>query len=246
MDRRKFLLFSSALLTTPAFGVTKTSNDIYISKNDIKEFYSIKRKLNQIQNIVGYANFNIISFDEILKIAKLYSKVGSFTKKELDLIEFLFYTPAEKFGFLGERTIDKITNKISKKDIIKIKHTGHFVYKGESYNIYSKMIKDVENIRLTSGIRNVPKQLRLFVNKIDKCHLNISKASFSIAPPGYSYHSVSDFDVGKIGWGWANFTSRFAQTKEFSEIRHLNYVGIRYRQYNQFGVRFEPWHIKVI
>ena len=81
---------------------------------------------------------------------------------------------------------------------------------------------------------------------IDKSNLNISKASFSIAPPAYSYHSISDFDVGKVGWGWKNFTASFAQTTEFSKIRHLNYVGIRYRLYNQYGVRFEPWHIKVI
>jgi LAS superfamily LD-carboxypeptidase LdcB len=117
---------------------------------------------------------------------------------------------------------------------------------GESFKIYTKMTKDVNNIYLTSGIRNVIKQLKLFMGKIERSNLNITKASFSIAPPAYSYHSISDFDVGKIGWGWENFTANFAKTKEFYKIRHLNYVGIRYRQYNRYGVRFEPWHIKVI
>ena len=246
MDRRKFLLFSSTLVSTPALGVAKLNNDIYVAKKDVKTFYSIYRKLNKIQNIVGYANFNILSFDKMLQIAKDYSKIGAFNKEELNFIEYLFFVPARNFGFLGEKTVDKITNKISQKDIIKIPHTGHFVYRGESLKIYTKMVKDVPNIRLTSGIRNVPKQLKLFIGKIYRSNLNITKASFSIAPPAYSYHTISDFDVGKIGWGYANFTPNFAKTKEFYEIRHLNYVGIRYRQYNHYGVRFEPWHIKVI
>jgi hypothetical protein len=230
-------------MATPSFAKEK---DVYITKNDIQTFYSVYHKLNKIESLIGYANFNIVSFDETIKIAKNYSKIGKFTKKEIDFIEYIFYTPAKKFGFLGEKTVSKLTNTISKKDIIKIPATGHYLFRGEPYLIYTKMKKDVANIYLTSGIRNVPKQLKLFLRKIDKSNLNISKASFSIAPPAYSYHSISDFDVGKVGWGWKNFTASFAQTTEFSKIRHLNYVGIRYRLYNQYGVRFEPWHIKVI
>jgi len=245
MDRRKFIAIGVSLFATPLFANEKLDNDIYIDKREIKTFLSLYKKLNKVEKIVGYANFNIISFDEVLQVAKHYQKIKPFTKEELNLIEYLFFTPAKNFGFLGEKTVSSITNKIDKKSIIKIPHTGHFVYKGEPLKIYSKMIKDVPNIYLTSGIRNVPKQLKLFVNKIYRSNFNISKASFSIAPPAYSYHTISDFDVGKKGWGWSNFTPKFAKTEEFYRIRHLNYVGIRYRMYNQYGVRFEPWHIKV-
>ena len=246
MDRRKFILLGSSLLATPALANVKTYKDVFIPKSYRTSLDMLHYRLEKIEHTIGYANFNIISFDKIIHIAKQYSKIGAFTKKELELVEYFFYSPAEKFGFLGDRTVDKLTNKINKKEIIKVKHTGHFVFKGESLKIYDKMIKDVDDIYLTSGIRNVPKQLRLFVRKIKHSNYNISKACFSIAPPAYSYHSVSDFDVGKRGWGYKNFTSSFAKTKEFFEIRHLNYVGIRYRRDNHYGVRFEPWHIKVI
>ena len=245
MNRRKFL-FLTSVISTNAFGITKTNNHIFIPKCYKESIYTLHKRLENIEKIVGYANFNLLSFDEALKIANNYSKVGKFQKDELNLIEYLFYTPADKFGFLGERTVLNLTNKIDKKKAIKIPHTGHFVFKGESFKVYNKLIKDVDNIRLTSGIRSVVKQLRLFVRKIIHSNYDISKAAFSIAPPGYSYHSVSDFDIGKIGWGYANFTSKFAHTKEFYKIRHLNYVGIRYRKDNFYGVRFEPWHIKVI
>ena len=242
MDRRKFLVLSSALFLTPAFA----ENSKEVKVKDIKTFYSLYKRLIKVEHIVGYKNFNIISFDEVLKIAKNYSKVGEFTKKELDFVEYLFFTPADKFNFYGERTVKNITHKIDKKEIISISHTGHFVFKGESLKVYNKMVKDIGDIYLTSGIRNVPKQLKLYLSKIDRCHLNISQASFSIAPPGYSYHTISDFDIGKKGWGYKNFTSAFAKTKEFYEIKHLNYVAFRYRRYNNYGVRFEPWHIKVV
>jgi len=246
VDRRKFILLSSSLITTPAFASIKTSNDIFVPDFYKKTFYSLHKKLYMLQHIVGYANFNLLSFDEALSLAKRYSKIGAFTQKEIDFIEYLFYSPGEHFGFLGERTVNKLSHKINKKDTVKIPRTGHYVFKGESLIIYNKMIKDVDNIYLTSGIRGVVKQLKLFVGKIYRTNLNISKAAFSIAPPGYSYHTISDFDVGKRGWGYKNFTSKFAKTKEFFEIRHLNYVGIRYRRDNHYGVRFEPWHIKVI
>ena len=244
MDRRKFILIGASVISTPLFA--STNKDIYIPNIYKKEFFSVYKKLNQLQKLVGFGNFNLISFDDALKLAKNYSHIEPFTKKEIEFIEYIFYTPAEKFNFYGERTVFHLSHKINKKDVIKIPKTGHFVYKGESLKVYNQMLKDVDNIYLTSGVRSVVKQLRLYLRKIYKNNLNISKASFSIAPPGYSYHTISDFDVGKIGWGYKNFTSKFAHTKEFYKIRHLNYVGIRYRRDNHFGVRFEPWHIKVI
>ena len=54
-----------------------------------------------------------------------------------------------------------------------------------------------------------------------------------------------DFDVGKYGLGEQNFTANFSSTEEFQRLIRLGYVDIRYTDDNRFGVRFEPWHIKL-
>jgi len=103
-----------------------------------------------------------------------------------------------------------------------------------------------EKLLLTSGIRNVVKQMHLFLSKTRQSNGNISKASRSLAPPGYSFHGIGDFDVGKIGLGEANFTIDFSNTEEFQRLITLGYVDIRYTDTNRCGVRYEPWHIKII
>ena len=45
------------------------------------------------------------------------------------------------------------------------------------------------------------KQMHLFLAKPRQSNGNLSKASSSLAPPGYSFHGIGDFDVGKIGLG---------------------------------------------
>jgi LAS superfamily LD-carboxypeptidase LdcB len=91
----------------------------------------------------------------------------------------------------------------------------------------------------------VVKQMQLFVSKADRADGNLSLASRSLAPPGYSFHGVGDFDVGIKGWGARNFTDDFATTDEFKKLLDLGYIDIRYPADNRLGVRFEPWHIKV-
>ena len=71
-------------------------------------------------------------------------------------------------------------------------------------------------------------------------------ASQTIAPPGYSYHGIGDFDVGQTGFGSANFTIRFSQTSVYRELTQLDYIAFRYPQGNRLGVQFEPWHIQVV
>ena len=99
---------------------------------------------------------------------------------------------------------------------------------------------------LTSGVRSIVKQLQLFLSKIEASDGNLSLASRSLAPPGHSYHGIGDFDVGKKGFGKANFTSKFSETKEYKRLIELKYVDLRYTIDNQVGVRYEPWHIKVV
>jgi len=90
------------------------------------------------------------------------------------------------------------------------------------------------------------KQLNLYSNKLIKLNGNITQASRDIAPPSYSFHSIGDFDVGKMGLGAKNFTSAFAKTQEFSKMKKLDYIEMRYTHNNSDGVRFEPWHVKII
>ena len=81
--------------------------------------------------------------------------------------------------------------------------------------------------------------------KADENRGNLSLASRQIAPPGYSFHGISDFDVGQVGYGAANFTERFMYTDVYRRLESLGYLTLRYPQDNLLGVRFEPWHIKV-
>jgi glutaredoxin-related protein len=253
VERRKFLQFLQKSLIvgvgtslTPVFA-TSTNGDYILSWNDFRLLKSIKYKLHQVLRIVGYGNFNLITFDETLNIAKKYSLIQPFTKAELDFIDKIFYTDAREFGFYGTRTVASLTNKINKKDTYKVPHTGHYLYKHKPLKTYRKMLIDIGNtLILTSGIRSVVKQMYLFFSKIEKCNGNVSIASHSLAPMGYSFHSVGDFDVGKKGLGYKNFTKYFATTKEFRDIRKLKYIGIRYTVNNFDGVRYEPWHIKIV
>lgn len=207
---------------------------------------AISLKLKQTQRLVGYGNFNLLGFDHLLKIARDYSKVGAFSKRELDYIEKVFYTEASDYGFYGEKVISSLSDNISKRETVKVPYTGHYLYKGEPYELYELLKKEVgPSIVLTSGVRSVVKQLDLFLYKANKLEGNYSEAAHSLAPPGYSFHGISDFDVGKVGFGYKNFTSSFAQTREYRSLQKLGYVSIRYPEGNPFGVRFEPWHIKV-
>jgi len=246
MNRRNFLLLSAL---TPVFAkdYVQLNQDVNLHLNDLKTLNSIDHRLKRLRRYIGFANFNIISFDEALYYARNYSTIGKFTDTEIKLIEKLFYSEPTKFGFYGDKTVQKITQKISTKDIQKISYSGHYIFKGKPLNDYNRILKDVgDNLILTSGIRNVVKQLSLYIAKVKSLNGNLSKASTIIAPPAYTYHAISDFDIGKKGWGDRNFTADFARTEEFAKMRKLNYVSIRYTINNKDGVRFEPWHVKVI
>lgn len=244
MNRRKFITNSAyatlLLSTSSAAAATQEYNPTKLIVD------SIDTKLNKIKYIVGYGNFNIVSFDEALNVAKNYSKVEAFTKKEIEFIENIFYQDPKVFGFYGLRTCNDLTQNIFSKDLVKVPYTGHYLYK-DYVSTYEKLVMDVgETLTLTSGVRSVVKQLSLFISRVKRADYDFEEASFSLAPPGYSFHSVGDFDVGKVGFGWANFTSRFARTDEFKRLTKLGYIDIRYKQGNKDGVRYEPWHIQVV
>lgn len=247
MNRRLFLgLITSSAIS--AVASTKAADDsVWISDKEVPIFLSIAKKIELVKIRVGHGNFNILSYDDMLKTARYHSSIGRFTPVEIAFMENIFYQNPDTHGFYGKKTVSHITMKINKKDVVKIRHTGHYLFRGHSKESYKRVIGDVgRSLYLTSGVRGVPKQMNLYFNKIKRTGGNISLASRSLAPPAYSYHSVGDFDVGKKGWGYKNFTVSFITTKEFWKLRRLSYISMRYTVNNKEGVRFEPWHVKII
>lgn len=203
-------------------------------------------RLHRLQRLIGHGNFHILSFDEALRYAKNFSRVGEFPKEEVDFLELLFYEDAARLGFLGEKPITSLTDQIRTKETVKPSGTGNYLYKGRPVEVYEKIKKEIGNeVYLTSGIRSVMKQFLLFLDKAQESNGNLSLASRSLAPPGYSFHGIADFDVGQKGLGALNFTNKFAETEVFKRLQDLNLVTLRYPDGNLLGVRFEPWHIKV-
>lgn len=222
------------------------ATDIFLSEHKARLLVPVVTRLERVQNNVGHANFNLLSFDEMLHFARNYADIGSFEKAELDFMDEIFHADATEYGFFGDKVTPTLSHRILQKDVVKIHGSGHYLQRGESYNLFLQIRKDVgEQLQLTSGIRNNVKQMHLFLAKALQSRGNLSKASRSLAPPGYSFHNAGDFDVGKHGLGEQNFTTDFSSTEEFRRLIRLGYVDIRYTDDNRFGVRFEPWHIKL-
>ncbi|WP_320173942.1 M15 family metallopeptidase [Maridesulfovibrio sp.] len=225
---------------------TPQPGDIILKDKDLKLLKSSLSRLRKVQRTVGFGNFCVLDFDDTLKLGRDYSSIGSFNKKELEFLDKTFHFDAHNYGFFGEKPVDKLTASISRKELVKVPRTGNFLYRGEPYNKYLKIRKELgNNVYLTSGVRGVAKQFILFLAKAEANGGNLSLASRSLAPPGYSYHGVGDFDVGEKGLGAANFSALFAETGTCIKLREHGYLQLRYPENNLLGVRFEPWHIKV-
>lgn len=222
-------------------------DDIFLTKDKFDIFQTALKRIFNVQKVIGYANFNLLSFDDMILYARRFPQVGSFTKKELKFIDELFFYDAGKYGFHGNKVIKELTSKINKKETIKISGSGHYLFKGDALKKFTNLKKDIgSDLVLTSGVRSVVKQLQLFLAKLDSSNGNLSLASRSLAPPGHSYHGIGDFDIGKKGFGKLNFTSQFSDTAEYKKLIKLKYIDLRYTQNNLLGVRYEPWHIKVV
>ena len=222
------------------------NDDFYLGEDKKKILKSTVLRLDRIQKIVGHGNFCLLDFDDALKIAETYPSVGAFSREELDFIEMVFYKDASVYGFNDMKPLVNLTSKIEVNKVVKIPYTGNYLYQGLPTETYYKLKKDIgEAAILTSGLRSVTKQLYLFLNKAYRNDCNMSIASRSLAPPGYSFHGVGDFDIGQVNFGHANFTKQFTTSNVYQKLRSLDYVKIRYEQNNLLGVRYEPWHIKL-
>lgn len=223
------------------------SDDIYMVGDEYKILLSVVDKLNKLQKYVGHGHFNVVDWNDGVAFTKKARGTGSgFTKEEIIFLEKIFYRDAVEYGFMGEKVFKEIDRGINRKNTIKVPYSGHFLVKGQSHELYKSIKKKLgSDLILTSGVRCTMKQFSLFLNKVIDCGGNASKASRSIAPPGYSFHGRGDFDIGSRYLGYKNFTSDFAKTDEYKKLVELGFVNIRYEQDNLQGVRFEPWHIKV-
>jgi hypothetical protein len=220
---------------------------IIASNEELSTLKAVQGKLAAVSRYVGQGNFNIISFDRARNVASSAASIGAFTDEQIVYIEALFHRDAREYGFYGEKVSSELTFTIDPKDVVKIPGSGHYLYREQSVDVFNKVKKDIgETIFLTSGVRGVPKQMYLFLSKTIVCNGNYSEASRSLAPAGYSYHAIGDFDVGKVGLGERNFTQDFAATREYEMLMQLGYIAIRYPRGNPFGVYFEPWHVEVV
>ncbi len=222
------------------------ADDIIADGARLELLESAARRLTRVQKVFGHGNFNLMSFDTMIQVARRYRKIGAFPRQELDFLDELFHTDATDYGFYGDKVLTDMTAVIPERDTVKVSGTGHYLFRGEPLEKYERMCRDLDgNIFLTSGIRNVIKQMQLFLDKAVSTEGNLSQASRSLAPPGYSYHAVGDFDIGKIGAGLDNFNESFAETDVYKKLVDLGYTEFRYTETNPFGVRHEPWHIKM-
>lgn len=246
MDRRTFMTVSALSAGSVLWGnIEEIDATTCISNGNIDATVtSLLTKLNIVQNQVGYVQFNILSFDELLKTASRCKK--PITKEEIAFIESIFYGDPRKYGFFGERTVPQLTVVTPKKDVVYVDKTGHFLMKGAATEKYAQIKRLIgDDLILTSGVRLPVKQLLLFVKKMTNAGGDLRVASNSIAPPGFTFHSVGDFDIGKVGLGQYNFTEKFQETDVFKKLHDGGFIAIRYTANNIFGVRYEPWHIKV-
>ncbi len=222
------------------------ASDIFLDPSYEQLLLKTTLHMSRVESYMGHGNFNLMSFDEMLTAGRNFSAIGAFETDELNFLEEVFFANPNRYGFFGKKISHSLTEIIPRKDVAKIARSGHYLLRGESLNLYNRLKDDVgEELILTSGVRSVVKQMHLFLAKAVEANGNLSRASRSLAPPGHSYHGVGDFDIGKIGFGARNFTADFSSTTEYKKIARLNYVDIRYPTDNLFGVRFEPWHIKI-
>jgi hypothetical protein len=221
--------------------------DLYLDGKNLSLLQASLDRLIRVEQTVGHGLFALIGIDQAIRTARMYPSIGAFTRSELDFLEMIFYRDGAHYGFLGEKPLPRFTDTLKASQTVKIRNTGNYLYKGRSIETY-RMIRRAlgDDLVLTSGLRSVTKQFMLFLSKAARSGGNLSQASRSLAPPGYSFHGVGDFDVGQRGYGSDNFTWRFTESPVYAKLIDLGFTRLRYTEKNALGVRFEPWHIKVV
>ena len=136
--------------------------DVFLPPADLALLVGTFKRIDRVQSLVGHGNFNVLSFDEMLKFSKRYSRVGAFEQDEVRFIESMFHESARRYGFFGNKVTDRITAVVTERERYKVPYTGHFLYRGAPLDLYRKLERDLEKrVVLTSGIRSVVKQTHL-------------------------------------------------------------------------------------
>ncbi len=225
---------------------TPHPDDIILEAAEQQLLRAVVDKLARLCLNAGNGNFSTLGFDEALVIAGRQGFIGSFTNAELAFFEMIYNRNAGDYGFFGTKQVVELLHVIAADQIIKIPQTGNYLFKGESLEKYSRIKDDLgDDVILTSGIRGIIKQFHLFLGKAYRHGGNLSLASRSLAPPGYSFHATGDFDIGQKGLGEGNFSEVFTTTPVYKRLAEQGFVDYRYRRDNLLGVRYEPWHIKL-
>lgn len=221
--------------------------DVFVSPEQYRVFESCVLHLERLARMAGHGKVGLLAWDEGLTIARDYpGEVGAFSRAETDFLEMIYAADATRYGFYGEKSLPNITDKIPSNAVAKVARSGHYIYRGRPLETYEKIRRVVgPQAILTSGVRGVMKQCLLFLRKAYDNGGNLSLASRSLAPPGFSFHGISDFDVGQMHFGQDNFTERFTTSQVYRRLQALGYLDLRYPRDNLLGVRFEPWHIRV-
>ena len=260
--RRAFLLHAAGIATLTALDPRRVMaagrvgpdeldrpllGDRYVEGRERRLLRDVLARIRRVQATVGNGNFALLGFDHMRKVARQYRSVEPFTRAEIGFIESLFYFDAREYGFYGEKVLGGLTDQLEVRHAVVIRGTGQRLLRGTATERYLAMRRVVgPRLVLTSGMRSVAKQIHLFLAKAARVEGNLSRASRSLAPPGYSYHAVGDFDVGQRGLGAANFTTAFARTEVFKRLIATGNLRMRYPRGNYLGVRYEPWHIRVV
>jgi len=93
--------------------------------------------LRRLQVVVGHGNFQILSSDDALHLARRYSQVERFPQNEIDFLERTFYEEATRYGFYGEKVLSRLSDSIRKRDVVKI--GGNNLLKGAAAREYRKI-----------------------------------------------------------------------------------------------------------
>jgi hypothetical protein len=221
-------------------------DDVFVDQEELPVLHACAQRLGLVEAVMGYGFFHLLSFDDALMCSRNYERVGAFTRPEVAFMEKIFHRDARCYGFLGDKPLQNLTHSVPRNEVVRIAATGNYLHRGASFEAYQKIKKSVgDRVILTSGVRGIMKQFRLFLGKASQNNGNLSLASRQMAPPGYSYHGFNDFDVGQAGFGDLNFTERFTDTDAYRRLVDLGCLNLRYPRDNMLGVRYEPWHIMV-
>ena len=206
--------------------------DIWACPEQMLLIYSCYNKLSQVQRRIGFSNFNYVDFPTVIRTAAQQRRTGRyfkkkaectipFTRDEAAFMEQVFAFDAKAFGFHGQKVIHSQNYRVNPKNLTFM--DGHFIRKGEALEKYSNIRNQMSekiaekagkarrqqsalNMQITSGIRNIPKQMRLFFRK--GVRLAQVPQESSVVILDYRNNSTQRVEVYDLKNEWKRFQSQ--------------------------------------